>query len=193
MSKKFTNQTLGKPFLTMLSVINLPSTDMKALHSLLCFVAELCANINLPTRAATLDQPLYSKLMKLYQQRKYLSNLVSFINYLDSNGCLMEGSGLRRAPECVYALLTVDHMFSGKGFPRVVCGHILCASTILSLLLEDFLASLAESQYEKLIEIYESNKPDNHINDDVAINMIGWFKIKKEELSSQCRTTAFLV
>ena len=193
MSTKFTNQTLGKPFLTTLSVINLPSTDMKALHSLLCFVAELCANINLPTRAATLDQPLYFKLMKLYQQRKYLSNLVSFVNYLDSNGCLMEGSGLRTAPECVYALLTVDHMFSEKGYPRVVCGHILCASTVLSLLLEDFLASLAESQYEKLIEIYESNKPDNHINDDVAINMIGWFKIKKEELSSQCRTTAFLV
>ena len=115
------------------------------------------------------------------------------MNYLDSNGCLMEGSGLRTAPECVYALLTIDHMFSGKGYPRVVCGHILCASTVLSLLLEDFLASLTESQYEKLIEIYESNNSYDHINDDVAINMIGWFKIKKEELSSQCRATAFLV
>ena len=67
----------------------------------------------------------------------------------------------------------------------------ICASAVLSLLLEDFLASLTESQYAKLIEIYESNNPDNHINDDVAIKLIGWFKMKKEELSLQCRTAAF--
>ena len=56
----------------------------------------------------------------------------------------------------------------------------MCASAVLSLLVEDFLASLTESQHAKLIEIYESNNPDDH-SDDVAIT----------ELFSQCRTTAF--
>ena len=45
MSTKFTNQTLGKSFVTMLPIINLPATDMIAPHSLLRFVAESCANI----------------------------------------------------------------------------------------------------------------------------------------------------
>lgn len=81
----------------MLSVINLPATDMKTLHSLLCFVAELCANINLPTPAATFDQPLYLKAYEVVSTEKIFVQLGEFhqlMNYLDSNGCLMEGSGL---------------------------------------------------------------------------------------------------
>ena len=57
--------------------------------------------------------------------------------------------------------------------------EMLCASAVLSLLLEDFFASLTESQHAKLIEIYQSNNPDDNINDDVAINLISLFKTKK--------------
>ena len=82
-------------------------------------------------------------------------------------------------------------MFSGKAYARAVCGHKLAALSILSLLLEDFLVSLTESQDAKLIETYESNNPDDHINDDVTITLIDWSEMRKEELSLQSRTAAF--
>ena len=117
MSTKFTNQTLGKSFVIMLPLIKLPATNMTALHSLLCFVAESCANINLPTPAVTFDQPLYVKtceivLIKTIKIFFRLGGFYQLMSSLGSIGCLMEGSGLRTDLECVYVQLTVGHMFS---------------------------------------------------------------------------------
>ena len=71
------------------------------------------------------------------------------MRFVGSIGCLMEGNGLRTALECVYAQLTVGHMFSGKAYTRTVRGHMSCALAILSLSLEDFLASLTEYHHAK--------------------------------------------
>ena len=70
----------------------------------------------------------------------------------------MEGNGLEAALECEYAQLIFGHMFRGKASARTVCRHMLHAPAILSLLLEDFLASLTKSQHAKLIEIYKLNQ-----------------------------------
>ena len=112
-SVKFTNQT-------MLSIINSPATDMTALHSLLCFVAVSCANnINLPTPAVTFDQPLYVKTDEIVSTKNTkifvrLGGFHQLMSFLGSIGCLMEGSGLQTALECVYVQLTVGHTFSKK-------------------------------------------------------------------------------
>ena len=165
----------------MLLLINWPATDMAALHSLLYFVAEWCANVNLPTAAVIFVQPLYvkdyeivsTKNMKIFARLGEYHQLMSF---LGSIGCLMEGSGPQTALECVYVQLTVGHMFSRKAYSRTVREHMLCASAVLSLLLEYFLTFLTKSQNAKLIEIYEWNNPDDYINDEVAIKLIDWFK-----------------
>ena len=68
------------------------------------------------------------------------------MSFLGSIGCLIEGSGLLAALECVYTQLTVGHMFSGKTYAGAVRADMLCASAVLSLLVEDFLASLTESR-----------------------------------------------
>ena len=140
--------------------------------------------------------PLYVKAYEIVSTRNMkifvrLGGFHQLMSFLGSIGCPMESSGLRTALGYVYAQLTVGHMFSGKAYACAVRGNMLCSSAVLSLLLEHFLASLTESQHAKLIEIYKLNNPDDHINDDVAIKLIDLFKMKKEELSSQCRTAAF--
>ena len=58
----------------------------------------------------------------------------------------MEGSGLRRALETVYVPLTVGHMMTGKAYARAVRGHMMSASAVLSLLLEEFWDSLTTDE-----------------------------------------------
>ena len=48
----------------------------------------------------------------------------------------MKGSGVHPALENVYAPVTVGHMFSGRVFAHAICGRMLFASAVLSLLLE---------------------------------------------------------
>ena len=58
MSVNADGQPLGKSVVTMLSVINLPVTNMTALHPLLCFVDEQSKNNKLPKPSITFDQTL---------------------------------------------------------------------------------------------------------------------------------------
>lgn len=37
-------------------------------------------------------------------------------------------------------------------------------------------------QNAKFIEIFESKNPDDHINDNVTIKIIDWFKMKKRKI-----------
>ena len=60
------------------------------------------------------------------------------MSFLRSIGSLMEGSGPRRALETVCVPLTVGHMMTGEAYTRAVRGHMMSASTVLSLLLEEF-------------------------------------------------------
>ena len=49
---------------------------------------------------------------------------------------MMKGSGVHPALENLYAPVTVGHMFSDKVFAHAICGCMLFASAVLSLLLE---------------------------------------------------------
>ena len=65
----------------------------------------------------------------------------------------MADSGLEAVLQCIYPQLIFGHTFRRKAYARAVCGHMFCASVILSLPLEDVSASLTESQNANLIKI----------------------------------------
>ena len=135
----------------MLPVIHLSATTMTALHSLLCFVVEQSKNNKLPTPSITFDQPLYVKAYKIVMSNKMeifvrLGGFHQLMSFLGSIGSLMERSGLRRALETVYVPLTVGHMMTGEAYTRAVHGHMMSASAVLSLLLEEFCDSLTTDE-----------------------------------------------
>ena len=50
----------------------------------------------------------------------------------------MGGSGFNKALETVYAAVTVGHLFTEKAYSRSVRGHLLCATALQSILMEEF-------------------------------------------------------
>lgn len=84
MSTKFTNQILAKSYVTMLPILNLRATDMTALHSLLCFVVESWANINLPTPTVTFNQLFYVKAYEIVSTKKKKISLIGGFHQLMS-------------------------------------------------------------------------------------------------------------
>ena len=105
-----------------------------------------------------------------------LGGFYQLISFLRPIGSLMEGSGLRRALETVYVPLTIGHMMS--------------ASAVLSLLLEEFWDSLATDEQAQLVKIYDSPNPEEYKNDPIAVHLMQWFTTKKEEVCSKSRTAA---
>ena len=178
-----TNQTLGKSFVPKPPIINLPATYMIALHSLLCFVTESCANINLPTPAVTSGKPLYVKAYEIVSTKNInifvrldgFHQLISFLGSIRCLGFLMESSRLQTALECVYVQLTVNSWSHVQWKSLRSCMWTCYMHWLFNLYFwKIFLASFTESQHAKLIETYESNNPDDHINDDVAIKLTDW-------------------
>ena len=111
---------------------------------------------------ATFDQQLYvlaydivsSKNMDIFVR---LGGFHQIMSFLGSIGLLMGGSGLRSALETVYAPVTVGHMFTGKAYPRAIRGHLLCASAIMSLILEEFWNGLSHEE-QKILEEHPSDQ-----------------------------------
>ena len=73
----------------------------------LCFVAESCANINLPTPTVTFDQLLHVKAYEIVSTKNMnifirVGGFHQLMSFLGSIGCLMECSGLRTAVKCEY-------------------------------------------------------------------------------------------
>ena len=136
-------QPLGESVDTMLPVINLSATNMIVLYSLLCYVVEQSKNNKLPKPSITFDQPLFVKDCEIVMSNKMeifvrLGGFHRLISFLGSIGFLMGESGLRGALKTVYAPVTISHIMTGKAYTREVCGHMMSASAVLSLLLEEF-------------------------------------------------------
>ena len=73
-----------------------------------CFVAESCANINLPIPTVTFDQLLCIKTYEIVSTKNmkisvWLCGFHQLMSFLGLIGCLIEASGLQTALECVYA------------------------------------------------------------------------------------------
>ena len=153
----------------MLPVINLSATNMTALHSLLCFVVEQSKNNKLPTPSITFDQPLYVKAYEIAMSNKIeifvrLGGFHQLMSFLRSIGS--------RALETVYVPLTVGYMMTGKVYTRAVRGHMMSASAVLSLLLEEFWDSLTTDEQAQLVKIYDSPNPEEYKNDPIAVHLM---------------------
>ena len=119
-----------------------------------------------------------------------LGGFHQLMSFLGSIGSLMEGSGLRRPLETVYVPLTVGNMMTGKAYTRAVRGHMMSASAVLSLLLEEFWDSLTTDEQAQLVKIYDSPNPEEYKNDPIAVHVMRWFTTKNEEVCSKSRTAA---
>ena len=122
-----------------------------------------------------------------------LGGFHQLMSFLGSIGSLMEGSGLRRALKTVYVPLTISHMMTGKAYTQAVRGHMMSASAVLPLLLEEFWDSLTTDEQAQLVKIYDSPNPEEYKNDPIAVHLMQWFTTKKEEVCSKSRTAALWV
>ena len=120
-----------------------------------------------------------------------LGGFHQLISFLGSIGKVMEGSGLRSALETIYSPVTVGHMFTGKAYSRAVRGHILCASAVQSLILEEFWSTLGAFDRLELQKCYESDNPSTSANEELAIKLTTLMETKCKELSKSSRTSAF--
>ena len=114
--------------------------------------------------------------------------LMSFLGSIEK---VMEGSGLRSDLETVYSPGTVGHIFTGKAYSRAVGGHILCASAVQSITLEEFWSTLGAVDQLELQKYYESDDPSTFANEELAITLTTWMETKCKELSKSSRTSAF--
>ena len=100
---------------------------MTALYSFLLYVESQCTKLN-KVPCVTFDQQLYLKAMDIVEAKNIkafirLGGFHQLMSFLGSIGTLMEGSGLRKALETVYAPVTVGHMFTGKAYSCAIRGH----------------------------------------------------------------------
>ena len=95
----------SKSYGTMLPIIDLHSTNLTALYSLLLFVEKQCSNLNMALPCVTFDQQLHIKAYDILSSLKMnvFLRLGGFhqLSFLGSIGSLMKGSGLRSALETV--------------------------------------------------------------------------------------------
>ena len=120
---------------------------------------------------------------------EFLGGFHQFISFLGSVGSLMEENSLRGALETVYAPVTVGHMITGKAYTQAVRDHLMPASAVLTLLLEECWHSLTAVEQSQIVKIYDSPNPEECKDHHIAVRLMQWFKIKKE-VSSKSRTAA---
>ena len=136
---------------TMLPIIDLYATDPTALYSLLSFITDECRKLNVSMPCVTFDQQHYVKAYEIVSSKNMnifvrLGGFHQLMSFPGSIGSLMGGSGLRSPLETVYAPVTVGHMFTGKAYSRAIRGHLLCASAVSSLLLEEVYKTLSPEE-----------------------------------------------
>lgn len=195
MSTVATAPALSKSVVTMLPIINLHATDMTALYSLLSFVCDQSKEMKIKCPPViTFDQPLYVKSYEIALSMNMnivlrLGGFHQLMSFLGSIGNMMEGSGLRNALENIYAPISVNHMMTGKAYARAIRGHFLTSSALLSILLEEFWDSLSKDDQDMIQSFSESENPAINQEDQLAKNLVCWFKEKETELSKASRTS----
>ena len=194
-SKVNDDKVLPKSYVSMLPIIDLHATDTTALYSLLSFLEEQCKKLNVPMACVIFHQQLYIKAYEIVSSEKMnvfvsLGGFHQLMSFLGSIGTAMEGSGLRSTLETVYSPVTVGHMFTGKAYSRAVRGHILCASAVQSLILEEFWSTLGAVDRLELQKYYESDDPSTFANEELAIKLTTWMETKCK-LSQSSRTSPF--
>ncbi|XP_066929545.1 uncharacterized protein [Clytia hemisphaerica] len=175
MSATFNGQPLPESHVTMLPIIDLHATDPSALYSLLLYLIDQSTKLNIQVPCVTFDQQLYIKAYEIVASKKMKVFVRlgghQLMSFLGSVGNLMGGSGLDKALETVYAPVTVGHMFTGKAYSRSVRGHLLCATALQSILMEEFWNKLTTSGKEELQGFYDSDDPSQHESKDLSVKL----------------------
>ena len=187
----------SKSHVTTLPIIDLHATDMTALYSFLLYVESQCTKLN-KVPCVTFDQQLYVKAMEIVEAKNIkafirLGGFHQLMSFLGSIGTLMEGSGLRKALETVYAPVTVGHMFTGKAYSRAIRGHMLSPSSLVSILIEPYWESLSSEDQQVIKGFYESKDPCRHENHKVSTTMVSSLEKKSADLSTSSRTAALWI
>ena len=104
------------------------------------------------------------------------------MGFLSSIGSLLEGSGLRKVLETVYAPVSLGQMSSVKVYSLAIRGHFLPTSALLSIMLEEFGNKLNTDEKNDTKKMHGS---DNQIFEDVGISAKS-----QKELSKNSRTSA---
>ena len=76
-----------------------------------------------------------------------------------------------------------------KAFSCAIWGHLLCTSSILSLLLEEFWSKLTSKEQQPLEELYDSDCPSYHSDDNIVQKLTKFFTEKKELLPQESHTS----
>ena len=195
MSATFNGQTLPESHVTMLPIIDLHATDPSALYSLLLYLIDQSSKLNIQVPCVTFDQQLYIKAYEIVASKKMkvfvrLGGFHQLMSSLGSVGNLMGGSGLDKALETVYAPVTVGHMFTGKAYSCSVRGHLLSATALQSILMEEFWNKLTTSEKEELQGFYDSDDPSQHERKDLSVKLKNWIEAKHKAVSADSRTAA---
>ena len=182
----------GKSEVFMAPIINLNPSDDNCLYTTLLFIQRQAISMKIPTPSVTFDQPLWLKAYEIAESKQLdivvrLGGFHTLMSFLGSIGAVMEGSGLDRLPEFIYASNSVTHIMSGKAIGRALRAHFLVESALISLLIaqipkEEFDLSSIEDMYQDLVQ--ENLKLDDVEGSATIISLTIMMKIQKSHWRS---------
>ena len=94
-------------------------------------------HLSIPTVCITLDQPLWLKTVEIITKRSLsivcrLRGFYTMMSFLGRLGGMVKGQGLEDALEQVYGHNIITQMMTGKAVLRVLHGHFLVESALVS-------------------------------------------------------------
>ena len=180
----------------MLPITNMSASDEKCIYSTLLFIIEQAQALYIEARCVTFEKPLWIKALEVVVSMKLnivvrLGGFDTMMRLLGSTGYLMEGSGLKRMFEAVYAKNTVPHFMSGKAVFGALRAHPLVESSITCVLLDKY-TSWKDSKdifYLVFSNLQQGELSINKVNDNVrVIKLQNEFETRKYELLKKSRT-----
>ncbi|XP_065672431.1 uncharacterized protein LOC136090184 [Hydra vulgaris] len=113
------------------------------------------------------------------------------MSFVGSIGMVMEGSGLNRLLELIYASNSVAHIMTGKAVARALRAHFLVESALMSLLFKQSLKDEADSSLENMHQdLVQGNMDLEEINNSsVVIRFTNLIENLKIQLFRSSRTT----
>ena len=110
----------------MLPIINLNPSDDNCIYSTLLFIQNQAKILNIETPAVTFDQALWIKAIETVTAKNVnivvrLGGFHMLMSFVGSIGYLMDGSGLYRLMETIYAKNTVPHHVRESHSKGIMC------------------------------------------------------------------------
>ena len=142
-----------KSEIILLPIININPSDENCIYSTLMFIQNQARAMDVQTPSVTFDQPLWLKAFVIADSKNLdivvrLGGFHTLMSFLGSLGTIMEGSGLERLLDPIYAKNSICHMMSGKAVARALRAHFLVESALTALLLEDLEGKYDQSDLE---------------------------------------------